>query len=596
MSKDDKPGPSKRVKYGDKDYEETLLKWFKEAEEASGNESDQESDADSDADFIQSDHDTDSEVELDENTTTVNIDEIQPDESDVLPKNYFFGKNRQKWSKVPPCAKNTRTLQHNIVLKCPGLKNVTSKTEEPEKVWNMLFDDEIISIILQWTNKRLAKLRLKYKNETKSDLRDLDVIELRSFIGLLLLTSIFKSNHEDIRSLFATDGSGRDIFRCVTNANRFAVILSALRFDDPETRLERKNRDILAPISQIFNAFISNCQKVYTIGFCACVDEMLVSFRGRAKFKMYMPKKPCKYGLKVMALTDARSGYLLNAYIYSGKDSDGRDLSEDLRKYSKPTQAVLRLAKPILGTNRNITADNWFSSIELVEALKEVNLTFVGTLKKNKKEIPPEFLPKRAREVGSSLYGFTNYMTMISHVTKKNKAVILVSSVHHQEGIDDGKPEIISYYNNTKGGVDSLDEKCSIYSSSRRTRRWPMAIFFRMLDISSVNSYLLHQSYRDNPKLKRYDFVHQLAMQLVKLELERRSQNLRITREVRMCIRRVLQIKEEYNVGDQDRFNVRKACRRCPASKRRKTAHFCIICKIPICMECTKRVCIDCAS
>lgn len=51
--------------------------------------------------------------------------------------------------------------------------------------------------------------------------------------------------------------------------------------------------------------------------------------------------------------------------------------------------------------------------------------------------------------------------------------------MHNQKGfdIDIQKPEIISYYNSTKGGVDALDEKCSIYSTGRRTRRWPMAIF-----------------------------------------------------------------------------------------------------------------------
>jgi hypothetical protein len=146
------------------------------------------------------------------------------------------------------------------------------------------------------------QLRLQIEQDRASPVFDLDIIELRSFIGLLLFTSIFKSNHEDLRSIFSTDGSGRDIFRCVTNANRFAIILSTLRIDDPETRIERRNQDILTRISEIFNAFIRNCQNVYTIGFCACVDEMLVSFRGRSKFKMYMPQKPCKYGLKIMAL------------------------------------------------------------------------------------------------------------------------------------------------------------------------------------------------------------------------------------------------------------------------------------------------------
>lgn len=49
----------------------------------------------------------------------------------------------------------------------------------------------------------------------------------------------------------------------------------------------------------------------------------------------------------------------------------------------------------------------------------------------------------------------------MSHVTKPSKAVILISSMHHLKEFDEDvqKPEIISYYNRTKGGVDSLDEK-----------------------------------------------------------------------------------------------------------------------------------------
>lgn len=37
----------------------------------------------------------------------------------------------------------------------------------------------------------------------------------------------------------------------------------------------------------------------------------------------------------------------------------------------------------IMKTNRNITGDNWFSSVELVDKLKEHGLTYVGTMRKN---------------------------------------------------------------------------------------------------------------------------------------------------------------------------------------------------------------------
>lgn len=45
----------------------------------------------------------------------------------------------------------------------------------------------------------------------------------------------------------------------------------------------------------------------------------------------------------------------------------------------------MRLVKPIEGSGQNITADNWLSSIPLVKQLFQKNLTFAGTLRKNKR-------------------------------------------------------------------------------------------------------------------------------------------------------------------------------------------------------------------
>lgn len=77
---------------------------------------------------------------------------------------------------------------------------------------------------------------------------------------------------------------------------------------------------------------------------------------------------------------------------------------------------------------------------------------------KNKREIPKQFLPSKHRDIGFTLYGFAGQNTLLSHVPKKNKAVILLSSMHHTEAIDKstGKPEIIEFYNKTKGGVDEI--------------------------------------------------------------------------------------------------------------------------------------------
>uniref|UniRef100_A0A2D4MNE2 PiggyBac transposable element-derived protein domain-containing protein n=1 Tax=Micrurus spixii TaxID=129469 RepID=A0A2D4MNE2_9SAUR len=102
---------------------------------------------------------------------------------------------------------------------------------------------------------------------------------------------------------------------------------------------------------------------------------------------------------------------------------------------------------------------------------------------------------------------------------------MFVSLIHHNEYTDPNskKPIIVAYYNSNKGDVDSLEKKCAIYSSGTHTRSWPMAIFFRILDISSINSFILYNCYGNtNKKITGFNFVKQLAETLVRNEMMRR--------------------------------------------------------------------------
>lgn len=185
---------------------------------------------------------------------------------------------------------------------------------------------------------------------------------------------------------------------------------------------------------------------------------------------------------------------MLNAYIYiyiyTGAGCDGVSLSLDEQKPNVPTQAVLQTCKPVMGSNQNITADNWFSSIEVADKLLKRKLTFVGTVKKIKKIIPEELLSSSERRVYSALYGFRGEFTLLSFVPHKNQAVVLTSTMHQSVAHikEKRKPEIICFYNKTKVGVDILDMKCAMFSSNRKTRRWPLAVFYRLVNIGSVNS------------------------------------------------------------------------------------------------------------
>jgi hypothetical protein len=110
----------------------------------------------------------------------------------------------------------------------------------------------------------------------------------------------------------------------------------------------------------------------------------------------------------------------------------------------------------------------------LAEDLLGIQTTLVGTIRSNKKEIPSELQSNRQRSEQSSIFSFDRQLTLVRYVPKKGKAVILLSSMHHDKTINNEqkrKPDIILYYNSTKDGVDRMDQMVQTYSCKRKTKK-----------------------------------------------------------------------------------------------------------------------------
>uniref|UniRef100_A0A1B6CKB4 PiggyBac transposable element-derived protein domain-containing protein n=1 Tax=Clastoptera arizonana TaxID=38151 RepID=A0A1B6CKB4_9HEMI len=104
-----------------------------------------------------------------------------------------------------------------------------------------------------------------------------------------------------------------------------------------------------------------------------------------------MKSKPAKYGIKIFSMACARTFYISKMEVYVGKQPDG-PFSVD----NSGMSVIERLVEPITGTYQNISVDNWICSIPLCEKLLvDYQFTLVGTLRKNKREIPPLFLEKK---------------------------------------------------------------------------------------------------------------------------------------------------------------------------------------------------------
>ncbi|UYV66240.1 hypothetical protein LAZ67_4000948 [Cordylochernes scorpioides] len=417
--------------------------------------------------------------------------------------NCFIGKNGYKWNKNHAIIGRTRS--HNIITHLPGLKGPAKpKPNCSIDIFNLFFTAAIIKQISEFTNAKIEEFRQRISDLTKSTYSNFtSEIEIRAFLGLLYLAGVYKSGHENVESLFASDGTGRDIFRSVMSVKRFLFLLLCIRFDNFKTRCKV---DRLSPIRDIFQTIIEKFQSCYTPAEYLTVDEMLVGFRGKCPFKIYIPSKPNKYGIKIVILADSRTHYMYNAMVYTGKSKTPKS-----KELSLPTQIVLDISRPLWKSNRNITADNWFTSIELVDKLKEHGLTYLGTMRKNKPQIPPQFQPHPKRESGTSIFGFSGTKTLVSYVPKKKKI---------------RKPDIIMDYNLTKGSVDTIDQMVSNFSTSCRSRRWPLALFYALLDITALNSYIIFNYQIDKKDQKeRSTFIVDLGRSLIDEHLATRNLN-----------------------------------------------------------------------
>ncbi|GJQ66320.1 hypothetical protein Trydic_g4364 [Trypoxylus dichotomus] len=99
-----------------------------------------------------------------------------------------------------------------------------SKLEETLMKWYEDVEGE--GQVPKYASEKFSQLREKYRHSDKSELNDIDMIELRAFLGLLYYSSVFKSNNEDLQFLFATDDTDPDIFRYAMPPKRMLTILA----------------------------------------------------------------------------------------------------------------------------------------------------------------------------------------------------------------------------------------------------------------------------------------------------------------------------------------------------------------------------------
>ena len=136
------------------------------------------------------------------------------------------------------------------------------------------------------------------------------------------------------------------------------------------------------------------------------------------------------------------------------------------------------------------------------------------------REVPSTELIMKDKELyASEIFSLPSGCSLTIYKAKKKKVVCILRSMHRNVNIDrchkKKLPETIQHYNKSNVGVDVLNQMARYHTSKSSTRRWPVAVFFNILDCAFINTYI-NYCLTTKLKLSRRQFVLELIKELCK--------------------------------------------------------------------------------
>lgn len=210
-------------------------------------------------------------------------------------------------------------------------------------------------------------------------------------------------------------------------------------------------------------------------------------------------------------------------------------------------------------------------------------------INKKRREVPADV--KTAKETLHTTCALkSDNMTLTVYQGKKNKSVIVLSTLHSDIQIGGGenkKPETIECYNQTKYGVDVVDQMARKYSVKASSRRWPVHTFYNILDLCGINAWILYKECT-NISISRRDYLLKLSEELAAENMLQRGRLPEPEGEEAQNQADVPAVSET-----RKRCQVRQGC-----GKGAKSVYSCAKCKKQVCKKCvqtTSYVCLVCS-
>ena len=209
-----------------------------------------------------------------------------------------------------------------------------SQFATPLDYFELFSSQELVSFIVEKTNQyRTHKMGNSMCSSVAHE-QATTLNEIYYFFAIRLLMSQVKKLHY---SEYWMKDKFTDIFGRIMNRDRYVFLLRMLYFGEITTTSSDKlvkKREFCNKLRLLFkNNFNPFCN--------LCIDESLLSYKGRLSFKQYISSERNRFGIKSFILCDCKTGYVLNFIVYAGSDSEVTKITE--KSFGKSGEIVISL-------------------------------------------------------------------------------------------------------------------------------------------------------------------------------------------------------------------------------------------------------------
>nr|CAH7757782.1 unnamed protein product [Callosobruchus chinensis] len=189
-------------------------------------------------------------------------------------------------------------------------------------------------------------------------------------------------------------------------------------------------------------------------------------------------------------------------------DNNNLDVS-GANKIPLGSSVVLDLLENIaVPSDHALFFDNFFTSYDLLQTLRQKGLRATGTVRENRTKKCPMSDNKTFKKMERGYFEYKYSDSNVLFVRWKDNSVVTLGtnydavepvskvkrwSTAQKQKVDVSQPYLFQNYNKHMGGVDLLDQSVSTYRINIRGKKWWWCLFTHMINVGVVNAWRLYQ-------------------------------------------------------------------------------------------------------